>query len=120
MSAADVKSGTDDSGLRMRKGVTQTCVEAVKDAPQEEIVKTEVSRPDYEKGMTALQKHSAFFDRNHDNKITLLETWQGFRAIGFNWLTSAVFAWILNAGLAWPTQKSWIPGTTIYLDGIHR
>ena len=108
-----------DSSLRLRKGITDTTAEALK-LSHEEVVITKLPTRDYEKNMTALQKHSAFFDRDHDNKITVQDSYRGFRAIGFGWLMAGILASALNTGVAYPTQKNWIPGTTIYLDNIHR
>lgn len=113
---------SEDAGLRLRKNITQTGPEAVPDATAEQIAKQDVKQDDRldTANMTALQKHSAFFDRNQDGKISLGDTYRGFRAIGFNLFTSALFAWILNAGLAWPTSPGWLPTTTIHLKNIHR
>lgn len=107
------------SELRKRTPALQTEVEHVKGS-QQEITKDERGLPQEEKKLTELQTHSAFFDRNGDGKITIGETYSGFRAIGFNMFTSFVMALILNFGLAWPTSDHWWPTSTIYLKNIHR
>ncbi|XP_040860851.1 probable peroxygenase 4 [Glycine max] len=51
-----------------------------------------------------LQKHVAFFDRNHDGIIYPWETFQGFRAIGCGYLLSSVAAIFINGGLSQKTR----------------
>jgi len=58
------ETSADDSGLRLRKNVTTTVVENLQPS-QEEIAKDELYlKPAEENRLTALQQHSAFFDRN--------------------------------------------------------
>ncbi|XP_062109466.1 probable peroxygenase 4 isoform X2 [Humulus lupulus] len=47
-----------------------------------------------------LQKHVAFFDRNHDGIIYPWETFQGFRAIGSGIAFSTVAALLINISLS--------------------
>jgi Caleosin related protein len=56
-----------DAGLRLRKNITQTGPESL-EVHQEEISNTAVDKPQETAKMTALQKHSAFFDRDHDGE----------------------------------------------------
>ncbi|XP_057743567.1 probable peroxygenase 4 [Arachis stenosperma] len=61
-----------------------------------------------------LQKHVAFFDRNHDGIIYPWETYQGFRAIGCGILLSAFSAIFINLGLSRKTRSGkalsiWLP-----------
>ncbi|MED6173357.1 putative peroxygenase 4 [Stylosanthes scabra] len=51
-----------------------------------------------------LQKHVAFFDRNHDGIIYPWETYQGFRAIGCGILLSVFSAIFVNLGLSRKTR----------------
>ncbi|OIW21809.1 hypothetical protein TanjilG_11544 [Lupinus angustifolius] len=56
-----------------------------------------------------LQKHVAFFDRNHDGVIYPSETFQGFRAIGCGILLSTVAAIFINSGLSQKTRPGKFP-----------
>jgi Caleosin related protein len=58
-----------DAGLRLREKKKNTGPEALK-VKQEDISKTSVEKPNETANMTALQKHSAFFDRDHDGKFS--------------------------------------------------
>ena len=49
--------------------------------------------------MTALQKHVVFFDRNHDGKITLSETFSSSRLLGFGYVRSGAMAFAINNAL---------------------
>ncbi|MGK3985169.1 caleosin family protein [Sorangium sp. So ce136] len=69
---------------------------------------------------TALEMHSAFFDRNHDGIITLRETYEGLRAIGIGRVLSAWFALFINGVLGLPTSRSFVPTFSITLENIHR
>ncbi|KAL7750439.1 hypothetical protein RI367_004213 [Sorochytrium milnesiophthora] len=58
----------------------------------------------------ALHSHVSFFDRNKDGIIYPWETYQGFRALGFNIpiaVTSALAFHVLH--VSYPTQDSWVP-----------
>ncbi|XP_030496310.2 probable peroxygenase 4 isoform X2 [Cannabis sativa] len=57
-----------------------------------------------------LQKHAAFFDRNHDGIIYPWETFQGCRAIGCGIALSTVAAIFINVGLSSKTR----PGKFIH------
>ncbi|XVF85428.1 hypothetical protein PTKIN_Ptkin17bG0117300 [Pterospermum kingtungense] len=56
-----------------------------------------------------LQKHAAFFDRNHDGLIYPWETFQGLRAIGAGYLLSFVGAIFINLGLSGKTRPGKFP-----------
>ncbi|XP_047332441.1 probable peroxygenase 4 [Impatiens glandulifera] len=56
-----------------------------------------------------LQKHVAFFDRNHDGVIYPWETFQGLRAIGAGILLSSFAAVFINAGLSRKTRPGKFP-----------
>ncbi|GAV66680.1 Caleosin domain-containing protein [Cephalotus follicularis] len=51
-----------------------------------------------------LQKHVAFFDRNHDGLVYPWETFQGFRAIGCGLILSTVSALLINLALSKKTR----------------
>ncbi|KAG5006969.1 hypothetical protein JHK85_025511 [Glycine max] len=69
-----------------------------------------------------LQKHVAFFDRNHDGIIYPWETFQGFRAIGCGYLLSSVAAIFINGGLSQKTRPGKFPSILLPIEvqNIHR
>ncbi len=69
---------------------------------------------------TALERHSAFFDRDHDGVISLRDTYEGLRAIGIGRALSAWFALVINGVLGVTTSRSLVPTLSITLDNIHR
>jgi peroxygenase len=71
---------------------------------------------------TVLQQHVAFFDRNGDGVITMADTFIGFRRLGFNLLMSVLGVFVINFGLAYFTQPSWIPDPflRIHLANLHK
>jgi len=71
-------------------------------------------------GNRALLEHIKFFDLNKDGKITIWETYQGFRLLGFNFLLSIFAAVTINFSMAWPTSSSWWPTTTITVQNVER
>ncbi|KAB2036324.1 hypothetical protein ES319_D04G217400v1 [Gossypium barbadense] len=56
-----------------------------------------------------LQKHAAFFDRNHDGLVYPWETFQGFRAIGAGYLLSMAGAVFINLSLSGTTRPGKFP-----------
>ncbi|KAK8659463.1 hypothetical protein V6N13_029664 [Hibiscus sabdariffa] len=65
-------------------------------------------------GENVLQKHVAFFDRNHDGLVYPWETFAGFRAIGAGYLLSLVSSFFINVALSRKTR----PGKPLSLDSL--
>ena len=58
-----------------------------------------------------LKKHVDFFDRNHDGVIYPWETWEGFRAVGYNLFLSFWGTFLVHAFMAIPSWDSLWPNT---------
>ena len=69
--------------------------------------------------MTALQKHVAFFDRDHDGQIHVGETYDGLRALGLSRTRATLAATAINGGLGPLTTDHWYDPTTIDVANIH-
>ncbi|CAN6550070.1 unnamed protein product [Malus baccata var. baccata] len=69
-----------------------------------------------------LQRHVAFFDRNHDGIVYPWETFQGFRAIGCGILLSTASAFLINAALSQKTRQGKFPSLLfpIEVKNIHK
>ncbi|MCO5571602.1 hypothetical protein L7F22_025348 [Adiantum nelumboides] len=71
---------------------------------------------------TVLQQHVEFFDRNKDGIIYPWETFEGFRAIGFNYLISFFGMVLINGTMSYATQPSWLPSPvfSIHIRNMHK
>ncbi|KAG7030592.1 putative peroxygenase 4 [Cucurbita argyrosperma subsp. argyrosperma] len=79
------------------------------------------SSPSEESEKNVLQKHVAFFDRNHDGVVYPWETFKGFRAIGAGLFLSSVSAFFINIGLSSKTRPGKCPNFLfpIVIKNIH-
>uniref|UniRef100_A0A0E0K4Z2 EF-hand domain-containing protein n=1 Tax=Oryza punctata TaxID=4537 RepID=A0A0E0K4Z2_ORYPU len=73
-------------------------------------------------GMTALQKHAAFFDKDSDGIISLSETYDGLRALGLGTGLSSLSAAFINGVLSPKTRpdNATAPRLSIYIENIHK
>jgi len=82
-------------------GLPRAVIAASKEVPN--------GTPGGPKNKTVLQQHVQFWDTDHDNVISPLDTWNGFRRLGFNIPFSAFSVAFIHFGFSYVTQKSWIP-----------
>ncbi|CAM0944324.1 unnamed protein product [Alopecurus aequalis] len=72
-------------------------------------------------GMTALQKHAAFFDANNDGVVTFSETYQAFRDMGFGFAASTASATFINGALCPKTRpENDSSRLSVYIANIHK
>ncbi|GJM86759.1 hypothetical protein PR202_ga02649 [Eleusine coracana subsp. coracana] len=73
-------------------------------------------------GMTDLQKHAAFFDHNGDGVVSISETYDAFRSLGFGIGMSSVSAAFINGALASKTRPENATSShlDIYIENIHK
>ncbi|XP_062216351.1 peroxygenase-like [Phragmites australis] len=74
------------------------------------------------RGMSVLQQHVSFFDRNGDGIVYPWETFKGLRAIGCGYPASFVFSFLINLVMSYPTQPGWIPSPflSVHVKNIHK
>jgi len=71
---------------------------------------------------TVLQQHVAFFDSDHDGVIWPLDTYRGFRQLGFNVFLSLLSLVIIHANFSYPTVSGFLPDPffRVYTERIHK
>ncbi|KAF9425289.1 hypothetical protein BGZ94_007675 [Podila epigama] len=71
---------------------------------------------------TVLQQHCRFFDADGDGVIWPLDTFRGFRALGFNLFLCILSVFIIHSNFSYPTAPSWIPDPffRIWTRRIHK
>ncbi|KAF5009936.1 hypothetical protein FDECE_3878 [Fusarium decemcellulare] len=74
------------------------------------------------RNQTVLQQHCDFFDKDHDGVIYPIDTFRGFRQLGFGTILSIVSTFIIHVNFSYPTLPSYIPDPwfRIYIDNIHK
>ncbi|KAI8825028.1 Caleosin related protein-domain-containing protein [Fimicolochytrium jonesii] len=78
--------------------------------------------PEGKRDLTVMQQHVEFFDRKKDGIIWPYETYQGFRAVGFNIFFCVLAMLVIHGAFSYPSLDSWIPhpGFPVYIKNIHR
>lgn len=73
-------------------------------------------------GITPLQRHCAYFDRNNDGILTPWDTYASFRELGYGLLLSFFGTALVHFFFSYPTLDSWMPDPffSIHLKNIHR
>ncbi|OBZ67139.1 TFIIH basal transcription factor complex p47 subunit [Grifola frondosa] len=71
---------------------------------------------------TVLQQHCEFFDSDGDGVVWPLNTYRGFRNLGFNILFAILAAFITHTSFSYPTAPTIIPDPffRLYLQNIHK
>lgn len=71
---------------------------------------------------TVMQQHVDFFDRDSDGVITMLDTFLGFRRLGFNWVFSLWAVFVVNPAFSLMSSPGWLPDPLlrVYSRNIHR
>ncbi|KAI3651023.1 hypothetical protein MP228_004504 [Amoeboaphelidium protococcarum] len=72
---------------------------------------------------SVLQQHVDFFDRNKDGIITPLETFAGFRALGYHWFWAVLAMFVIHSGFSPVCNNSWWPIDPffrIWTEKIHK
>lgn len=71
---------------------------------------------------TAVQRHCAFYDRDCDGIISLKDTFQSLRALGFNLILCLGGTLLIHLTMSYQTSPTWIPSIwmPIYLERVNR
>ncbi|KAK3345990.1 Caleosin related protein-domain-containing protein [Lasiosphaeria hispida] len=77
------------------------------------------------KEYTVLQQHVLFWDRDMDGAIYPLDTYRGFRDLGFSILFSLLSMFIINVNFSYPTRLAlggYLPDPLfrVYVGGVHK
>ena len=71
-----------------------------------------------------MEQHIRFWDPNGDGKITIFDTYRGFRDLGFNIFFSLLAMFIINGAFSYPTRLAYSfvpdPFFRIYVHGIYK
>eukprot|EP00823_Brevimastigomonas_motovehiculus_P006364 TRINITY_DN5269_c0_g1_i1.p1 TRINITY_DN5269_c0_g1~~TRINITY_DN5269_c0_g1_i1.p1 ORF type:complete len:217 (-),score=52.55 TRINITY_DN5269_c0_g1_i1:195-773(-) len=81
---------------------------------------TAKTKPLNRDNMTVLQQHAEYFDRNKDGYVGPIDTYQGFRALGFGYFWSVMAIFLINGTMAFATSDRWWPTLFINIRNIHR
>ena len=84
----------------------------------ERIASRTSGREDNAPKLSALQKHVMFFDRDGDGQIGLSESYDGFRALGFDPIRSSAFSLAINTALGPSTGAPWYAPLTVNIANI--
>ncbi|KAJ8518903.1 hypothetical protein ONZ45_g4077 [Pleurotus djamor] len=77
-----------------------------------------VESEDGEKPMSALEKHVAFFDKDGDGYVYPVDTFNGFRELGFKMSFSILSAILIHLLFSWITMRFPDPLLRIRVDNI--
>lgn len=71
---------------------------------------------------TVLQQHLAFFDPNNDGIIWPLDTYYGFRRLGYSIFLSVLSMFIIHVNFSYPTLPGFLPDPffRIYSERVHK
>jgi peroxygenase len=76
--------------------------------------------PNAPKDRSVLQQHVDYFDRNHDGVINVLDTYVGFRKLGFNIFFCMGAMVVIHSAFSIATSGWPDPLLRIYVDNIHK
>lgn len=66
-----------------------------------------------------MQQHCLYWDPDGDGVIWPIDTWRGFRDLGFNLLFTLLATIVLHASLSLPTRSAFVDGSAISNAEIH-
>ncbi|OCL08545.1 Caleosin-domain-containing protein [Glonium stellatum] len=110
---------TDVDEYILKPGIARANIAVSTDAPHGSTKYSEKYK-DY----SVMQQHVLFWDRDADGIITPLDTYIGFRELGFNIIFSFLAVLVINLNFSYPTRlaHSWTPDPLfrVYVDSIHK